>query len=152
MSKSMAIAYGMKKRDANKKENYADGGKVKGTMNSAMGSPFGEASEEEMAASEKAIPMPGDEEKAATVERIMKKRKAENQNYSEGGMVANDTINDEGSIDQYDDLVLRDDLEGEQPADSNEHVGPSKEGERRSEVVARIMASRSKKDRLPNPR
>lgn len=84
------------------------------------------------------------------VMRIMHKR------YSKGGMVANETdIDSADSMPaQFDDLVLRDDLESTYGDDDNagDALGNAQEDEDRKDIVARIMASRRKKDRLPNPR
>ncbi len=82
------------------------------------------------------------------VDRIMSKRKM----MSEGGRVANDTVH-EDEIDQYDDLVLRDDLAfSETGANSGDELGDAGEDERRKDIVSRIMRSRKLKDKLPNPR
>lgn len=91
-------------------------------------------------------PMPVDNE-AANMEdadmiaRIMHKRKM----YSKGGEVANDTPPIADSMEaEYDDLMLRDDLDGQQPKDSNEH------GEHVSDdPIDRIMMKRKKQS---NPR
>ena len=79
--------------------------------------------------------------------------------YSEGGKVANQEHgkNDEDlagfSPNEFDDLVLRDDLESHYGDDDNsgDALGNSGEDERRRDIVARIMASRRKKDKLPRP-
>ncbi len=95
------------------------------------------------------------------VDRIMKKR-SENfsglDRYSEGGKVANQEHgpNDSRlagfSPNEFDDLVLRDDLESSYTgANSGDYVGNDQEDEDRKDIVARIMASRKKKDRMPNP-
>lgn len=81
------------------------------------------------------------------VDRIMKKR------MSKGGMVANDDeITADFQPNDFDDLALRDDLEFEYDgATSGDEIGNAGEDERRKDIVARIMKSRSKKDRMPNP-
>lgn len=84
------------------------------------------------------------------VMRIMKKR------YSEGGQVANEVDMDSADKDpaQFDDLVIGDDLESDYGDDDNsgDALGNDQEDEDRKDIVSRIMASRKKKDRLPNPR
>lgn len=89
----------------------------------------------------------GDMKDADMIARIMHKRKE----YSQGGMVANDVgvAEADESPAEYDDLVLRDELEDDSGA-GNEH-GDTKQDERDSDVVSKIMASRKKKDRMPRP-
>lgn len=85
------------------------------------------------------------------VGRIMKQRQ---MHYSEGGRVANETPIVAGfEPNEFDDLVLRDDLESSYGEDDNsgDALGNKGEDERRKDIVARIMASRRKKDRLPSP-
>lgn len=93
------------------------------------------------------------------VDRIMEKR---SQNFSglarlsRGGKVANDTGTGQEADklpNQMDDLVLRDDLESTYGDDDNsgDALGNAQEDEDRKDIVARIMASRRKKDRMPNP-
>ncbi len=83
------------------------------------------------------------------VMRIMRKR------YSKGGMVANDTGcgQEAGKLpNQFDDLVLRDDLESDYDGvNAGDFLGNAQEDEDRKDIVARIMASRKKKDKLPSP-
>lgn len=86
------------------------------------------------------------------VMRIMRKR------YSEGGKVANQEHGENNnelagfSPNEFDDLVLRDDLESSYDGDNaGDHLGNAQEDEDRKDIVARIMASRKKKDRMPNP-
>jgi len=83
------------------------------------------------------------------VRGIMKKR------YSKGGQVAND-VGDGQDADkkenQFDDLVLRDDLEEHYTgANSGDELDNAGEDERRRDIVAKIMKSRKLKDRLPRP-
>jgi hypothetical protein len=76
------------------------------------------------------------------------------QGLSEGGRVANqDEIEAGFSPNEFDDLHLRDDLESSYSDDDNagDALGNKQEDEDRRDIVARIMASRRKKDRLPNP-
>lgn len=81
------------------------------------------------------------------VDRIMRKR------MSQGGMVANDDMPEaDFKKADFDDLNLRDDMEFEYDgANSGDELGNKGEDERRSDIVSRIMKSRSKKDRNPNP-
>lgn len=86
------------------------------------------------------------------VGHIIKKR---NQKFSKGGRVAND-VGMGASADlednQFDDLVLRDDLEQHYTgANSGDEIGNAGEDARRRDVVSAIMMSRRKKDRLPRP-
>lgn len=85
-------------------------------------------------------------EDADMIARIMHKRKE----YSQGGMVANDSapIADEMPA-EYDDLVLDDTMEDNSSA-GNEH-GDAAQDERDGDVIAKIMRSRAKKDRMPRP-
>ena len=92
-------------------------------------------------------PMPKDNESANMedadmIARIMHKRKE----YSQGGMVANDTppIADDMPAD-YDDLALRDELEDDSGAGNEK--GDSNVGD---DLVDRIMLKK-KKDKLPRP-
>lgn len=78
--------------------------------------------------------------------------------YSEGGKVANE---DHGPMDsrlagfdqnEFDDLALRDDLSQSYTGkNSGDELGNSQEDKDRRDIVSRIMKSRSKKDRMPNP-
>lgn len=89
------------------------------------------------------------------VGRIMKQHQ---QHFSEGGKVANQ---DHGPMDsrladfeqnEFDNLSLRDDLESSYTgASSGDELGDEQEDKDRSDIIARIMKSRAKKDRLPNP-
>jgi hypothetical protein len=89
------------------------------------------------------------------VEKIMMGRA---KGYSEGGRVANE---DHGPMDsrlagfdqnEFDDLSLRDDLEFSYTGKtSGDEKGDAQEDEDRKDIVSRIMKSRAKKDRMPNP-
>lgn len=77
--------------------------------------------------------------------------------YAEGGRVANE---DEEITDkmpaQYDDLHLDDHLDDDGKANytganSGDELGDKQEDEDRKDIVARIMHSRSKRDRMPRP-
>jgi hypothetical protein len=79
--------------------------------------------------------------------------------FSEGGRVANQEHGEDNndlagfSPNEFDDLVLRDDLESTYGEDDNAGDSLDNEGEneRREDIVARIMKSRAKKDKLPRP-
>lgn len=73
--------------------------------------------------------------------------------YSHGGQVANKTgFNADFHEDQFDDLVLRDDLESEYTgANSGDELGNAQKDEDERDLVSMIMRSRHKKDRLPRP-
>ncbi len=74
------------------------------------------------------------------VDSIMKKMKG----YSEGGRVANDTQIDLGPA-EYDDLVLRDDLDFSYTgANSGDEIGDAQEDQDRRDMVAWIMKKRKK--------
>lgn len=101
-------------------------------------------------------PMDSDEDDM--VSRIMKKRSPAYESearYSEGGRVSNNTHPFEADFEdpnEFDDLVLRDDLEfGYDGKNSGDELGNEQEDEDRKDIVSRIMASRRKKDRMPNP-
>ncbi len=82
---------------------------------------------------------------------IMEKRKM----MSEGGRVSNDVGTGQEADklpNQFDDLVLRDDLEQHYTgANSGDELGNEQEDEDRRDIVSMIMKSRKKKDRLPHP-
>lgn len=89
------------------------------------------------------------------VDRIMAKK------YSEGGKVANERQGDSTDVmptagdapNEFDDLALRDDLEfHDTGANSGDELGNAQEDEDRRDIVSRVMRSRAKRDRLPNPR
>lgn len=124
MKNSMAIAYAMKR----KASKMAQGGQVAGSA--AQEGEDGDTDEDEL------------------IDRIMARR------MSEGGKVANSTtvMADELPA-EYDDLVLRDDLEGGYTgANSGDEIGNEQEDKDRSDLVSRIMKSRALKDRLHSPR
>lgn len=78
---------------------------------------------------------------ADMIARIMHKRKE----YSQGGMVANDTGTGQEADklpNQFDDLVLRDDLEDDHEEDKN--IGDPEQDDRDADVVSKIMKSRKK--------
>ena len=90
------------------------------------------------------------EDSGDMVGRIMKQRQ---QSFSEGGRVANQDKEITGDMpNEFDDLHLRDDLEfSETGANSGDELGNDREDHDRKDIVARIMRSRAKKDRNPNP-
>lgn len=88
------------------------------------------------------------------VGRIMKQRQ---EHYSMGGKVANggeDKLKDmaDGDPNNFDDLPLKDDLKfsytGKNSGDEDDDM---QEDHDRKDIVARIMKSRAKKDRMPSP-
>jgi hypothetical protein len=94
------------------------------------------------------------------VGKIMAQKQME---YSKGGQVANDTDRakdmtdprDDAGSGRYDDLVNRaDDMEDADytGANSGDELSDDREDHDRKDMVSKIMASRKKKDRLPNPR
>lgn len=91
--------------------------------------------------------MPGED----VVDKVMRKK------YSEGGKVANDgdeTTSDLADSDSanFDDLALRDDLEGTNSgASDGDSLGNAQEDEDRHDIVSRIMKQRSMKQRNPRP-
>ncbi len=81
------------------------------------------------------------------VDRIMKARGC----YSEGGMIANETEPlADSEENEFDDLVLRDDLEADY-VHPNDGPGNEQQNQDREDVVSRIMRSRKMKDRNPVP-
>jgi hypothetical protein len=88
------------------------------------------------------------------VGRIMKQRQ---MMYSEGGRVANEGEDMPSHLAKYkenefDVLPMEDDLESEYTgANSGDELGDAREDHDRADIVARIMASRRKRDRMPSP-
>jgi len=88
------------------------------------------------------------------IDHVMKHRM---KHYSEGGRVANSGEDDldkmaDGRPNNFDDLSLRDDLESSYTgANSGDELGDAREDHDRADIIAKIMASRRKKDRLPRP-
>lgn len=127
---ALAIAYAMKKRG----EKMAEGGMIE--------------------CDEKASGYDHPEAEGDMVARIMKKREGM---YSEGGMIANGGQDDldnmaDGRANEFDDLALRDDLEfGYNGKNSGDERGDEQEDHDREDIVARIMRSRAKGDRMPRP-
>lgn len=125
---SLSVAYSMKKRSKGKddEEDEPHGVSKEGDADTSDGMKY----EDDM------------------VGKIMERR------YSKGGMVANDVgvAEADRETDEYDDLVLRDDLDFEyDDKNSGDDLGSEAEDERRKDMVDRIMRSRAKKDRMPRP-
>ena len=105
---------------------------------------------------------PGDKtdnyQSAANLEKDLVDRIIEQRMYSLGGEVANggeDKLSQMADSDpnEFDDLALEDDLEfHETGANSGDELGNARTDEDEHDVVAKVMRSRAKKDRLPNPR
>jgi hypothetical protein len=78
--------------------------------------------------------------------------------YSKGGMVANggdadmDQMSD-GKPNNFDDLALDDHLESDYGDGNNsgDETGNAAEEHDRHDIVARVLKSRAKKDRMPRP-
>lgn len=80
--------------------------------------------------------------------------------YSEGGKVANEESGEstdeptmaKASGNEFDDLALRDDLEFDSTgANEGDELDDAQENKDRSDIIARILKSRAKKDRMPRP-
>ena len=84
------------------------------------------------------------------VDRVMHKRSCQ---YSEGGQVANSTPEKADDMSgEYDDLVKDDTMEfHDTGANSGDYLGNDQETHDRDDIVARILHSLSKKDRMPRP-
>ncbi len=85
------------------------------------------------------------------IDHIMAKRQ---KHFSKGGRVANtDLPTAMFEPNEFDDLHLRDDLESSYTgANSGDELGDDREDMDRKDMVAMIMKSRAKKDRLPKIR
>ena len=74
--------------------------------------------------------------------------------YSKGGRIANDDHHLAGlQPNEFDDLALRDDLEDTHNTnkDDGDFLGNAREDHDRHDVVAHILKSLKKKDRMPHP-
>lgn len=93
------------------------------------------------------MPIVPEYSEGGVVDRVMKKR------YSEGGRVANtDELTADFDPMEFDYLHLRDDLEFSETGDnSGDFLGDEQEDEDRRDIVSRVMRSRAKQDRMPNP-
>ena len=158
---ALAIAYAQKRKAQAKK--MAEGGQITDNYQSScdehcvspcMVHPQADALDQTEMYHEKANASAMSEDESM-VDRIMKQRK-----LSEGGMVANEdhghNDNELAGFDpnEFDDLALRDDLKSTYGDDDNsgDSLDNAQEDEDRKDMVARIMKSRAKKDKLPNPR
>jgi hypothetical protein len=124
LAQSLAIAYATKRRAAKK---MARGGFVE---------------EEEESGYEPHY------EEADMIARILHKRKE----YSEGGQVANDVGVAEADKDpaEFDDLVLRDDLEDD--SDAGNETGDEAVDHEQEDIISRIRRSQRKRDhKMPRP-
>lgn len=83
------------------------------------------------------------------LDRILHKR----HKMAEGGMVANEDEPEADSMPaEFDDLVLDDHLESTNSGNNDgDMLGDAAEDHDRSDIIARIMKSRAKKDRMPRP-
>jgi hypothetical protein len=89
-----------------------------------------------------------DEPEDDIVNRILQQR------YSKGGQVANETEELAGfAPNEFDDLVLRDDLESSYTGEnSGDYIGNEGEDDRREDIVSRILRSlRKRPGHNPNP-
>lgn len=138
-AQSLAIAYAMKR----KAKKMAEGGFVEEETASGM---------EPMPMEHEVHNMMAEEEDNDMLDKIMAQR------YSKGGMVANGGMDDldqmaDGKPNNFDDLSMRDELEGGYTgANSGDMLGNAQEDMDREDIISKIMKSRAKKDRLPNPR
>lgn len=148
--------------------NYADGGMV-GAKASGYETHEGNDVQHNSSAMSEAgkdlnqhMPMVSDSNEDGMVDRIMMKRSKNFSGldrYSKGGQVANQEHGENNnemagfSPNEFDDLVLRDDLESDYGDDDNagDALGNAQEDEDRSDIVSKIMKSRAKKDKLPRP-
>lgn len=172
---SMAVAYGMKK-----KNKMAEGGGVAMDEKSGYGSLPEEREMENgpaMSEDNRDLNQHGEDEEGPQgarmaeggfigshqseehmedmVGRIMKMRQ---KMYSKGGEIANEGEANLGRMadshpNNFDDLSMRDDLESSYTGEnSGDNLGNDRTDEDERDLVAQIMKSRAKKDRLPNPR
>jgi hypothetical protein len=119
---SLAIAYALKRKA---QQHKSHGGKVES---------------QECPGCEMCQPSSSDD----MVGSIMKKR------YSHGGQAANDTdLTADMESNEFDDLVLRDDLEGHYPG--SQEIGNAAVEKEEHDVVSQVMNSRKKKDKNPRP-
>lgn len=127
MKPSMAVAYGMKKKASKQPEEHM----------SKM---------DDDQSLHKFMAHGGD-----IVDHIISKK------YSQGGMVANGGEDElshlaDGMPNNFDDLALDDDLESTNSGESSgDFLGNAQEDEDRHDIVARVMKSRAKKDKMPRP-
>jgi hypothetical protein len=103
-----------------------------------------------------------EDDEQSLVDRIMHQHSDDEHDldrYSRGGQVANQEHGENNnelagfSPNEFDDLVLRDDLESSYGDDDNsgDAIGNEQEDQDRHDIVARILRSQKKKDKLPRP-
>ncbi len=152
--KSLAIAYGMKK----KAKKMAEGGEVHAD---SEGKSIATIIDYPGYYDTKGRPLPRPSETPHAegglidhddvVDRVMRKR------YSEGGRVANGGDDDletlaDSAPREFDDLALRDELESSNSgANAGDFLGNKQELDDRRDIVARVMRQRSMKQRNPRP-
>lgn len=91
------------------------------------------------------------EEDGDHIDHIM--RQMHEDKMSEGGVVSNETeVHADELPNEFDDLVLDDHLSAGSLADVDDEDGNRQEEEDRHDMVAQIMRSREKKDKLPKVR
>jgi hypothetical protein len=170
MKPSMAIAYAMKKRS----KKMAEGGAVKEEKSGYEPMPKEMVKHNHMAMEEddRDLDQHGEEEEGPEgawmakggfigsrqgpeheedmIGRIMKQRQ---HMYSKGGEIANDTPPmADGDDADYDYLAKHDGLEFSYTGkNSGDELGDEQEDHDRHDIVAKIMKSRGKKDRMPRP-
>jgi hypothetical protein len=141
-AQNLAIAYAIQRR-AKKKEmamgGYADGGE--------MLEPEPKKDDGDDLGISEPIPMCAE---GGLMERAMKRRE---QMYSQGGRVANDTPITAGfEENQFDDLVLRDDLESSYTGDnSGDEIGNQTHDDEAQDEISRLIRARRLRDRNPRP-
>lgn len=140
----------MKKGPLSDPKKYADGGDVEDEDENGDGKLYEELAMIHKGVADhhgKEMKKFDEEEKGDIISRILRKK------YSEGGKVANeveDVVDFEPN--QFDDLVKDDDLEFSYTGkNSGDELGDEQEDQDRRDIIARIMKSRMKKDRMPRP-
>ena len=146
MKQSLAIAYNMKRR-----KKMAAGGQLESGYE-AMPEEREMMNSSAMDEDDKDLNQHGAMDQGAgggdMVDRIMRKR------MSEGGKVANETpVTADFKPNEFDDLVLRDDLSSDYGSGDNsgDALGNAQEDSDRHDIVSRVMRSRAKRDRMPRP-
>ncbi len=136
------------------KDEMAAGGMVKSAYAEHNAPPYRKSDKQKLAELQAAQMAEGGKVEDDMVSRIMSKRA---NCYSEGGKVANGGEDElshmaDSAPNNFDDLALRDDLEFSYTgANSGDEISNEQEDHDRQDIVARIMASRRKKDRMPHP-
>ncbi len=138
--KNFALAYALKKRA----KKMAGGGMCAAHGMEGCEVCVDDGADAEAPISDDEIDGAEGDEDMDMIGRIMKQR------FSKGGMVANDTdMSTDAEPNEFDELVLDDDLEGSYPG--SQEIGNEQEDQDRDDIISRIMRSRSKKDRMPRP-